>query len=181
MGVRGMNLGMDDEVIGMQMNTQGESLLIVSERGMGKRTKTDEFTVQKRGGKGVKCYKITGKTGNIIGVKAVNDNHEIMMITTQGIIIQLKCDDISTYGRITSGVKLINLDQREDITVASIAKVRDAVAQTEEALRRLVESEGGAEELEDLDEIEEIDEANEPGEEDEAEETAAAESEDDTP
>jgi len=137
MGVRGMNLGHGDEVIGMQMNVQGQSLLIVSERGMGKRTNIDEFTVQRRGGKGVKCYKITGKTGDIIGVKAVNDDHEIMMITTQGIIIQLKCSDISTYGRITSGVKLIRLDQGEDITVASIAKVRDAVAQTEEQLRKL--------------------------------------------
>ena len=137
MGVRGMNLGLGDEVIGMQMNTQGESLLIVTERGMGKRTKIDEFSVQKRGGKGLKCYKITGKTGDLVGVKAVNDDHEIMMITTQGIIIQLKCSDISTYSRITSGVKLIRLDQGEDITVASIAKVRDAVAQTEEQLRKL--------------------------------------------
>ena len=125
----------------MQMNTQGEALLIVSERGMGKRTKIDEFTVQKRGGKGVKCYKITEKTGSIVGVKAVNEDHEIMMITTQGIIIQLKCDDISIYGRVTSGVKLINLSHRDDIMVASIAKVRDAVAQTEEALRKLEEGE----------------------------------------
>ncbi|MBR3538250.1 MAG: DNA gyrase subunit A [Eubacterium sp.] len=137
MGVRGMNLGDGDEVIGMQMNTQGESLLLVSERGMGKRTNISEFTVQKRGGKGVKCYKITGKTGALVGVKAVNDAHEIMMITTQGIVIRLKCNDISTYGRITSGVKLIRLDQNDDITVASIAKVRDDVAQTEEALRQL--------------------------------------------
>ena len=137
MGVRGMKLGDGDEVIGMQMNTQGESLLLVSERGMGKRTNISEFTVQKRGGKGVKCYKITGKTGALVGVKAVNDAHEIMMITTQGIVIRLKCDDISTYGRITSGVKLIRLDQNDDITVASIAKVRDDVAQTEEALRQL--------------------------------------------
>ena len=129
MGVRGMNLGLGDEVIGMQMNTQGKSLLIV--------TKIDEFSVQKRGGKGLKCYKITEKTGDLVGVKAVNDDHEIMMITTQGIIIQLKCSDISTYSRITSGVKLIRLDQGEDITVASIAKVRDAVAQTEEQLRKL--------------------------------------------
>ena len=122
MGVRGMNLDQGDEIIGMQMNTQGGTLLIVSEKGMGKRTPIDEFTTQHRGGKGVKCYKITGKTGDIIGVKAVNDDHEIMMITTQGIIIQLKCSDISTYSRITSGVKLIRLDQGEDITVASIAK-----------------------------------------------------------
>ncbi len=127
MGVRGMNLSAGDEVVGMQMNTQGKSLLIVSENGLGKRTDIDEFTVQKRGGKGVKCYKITGKTGNVIGVKCVNDDHEIMMITTQGIIIRIKCADISTYGRVASGVKLINVDVANEVTVASIAKVRDAV------------------------------------------------------
>ena len=146
---------------------------------MGKRTSIDEFTVQKRGGKGVKCYKITEKTGSIIGVKAVNDDHEIMMITTQGIIIQLKCNDISTYGRVTSGVKLINLNNREDITVASIAKVRDAVAQTEEALRRLEMEEGTDGEPEELfaenDSEESIteDEADESIAEDEADESTA--------
>ena len=139
MGVRGMNLDQGDEIIGMQMNTQGGTLLIVSEKGMGKRTPIDEFTTQHRGGKGVKCYKITGKTGYIVGVKAVNDDHEIMMITTQGIIIQLKCSDISIYGRITSGVKLINLSKDEDIYVASIAKVRDSIEQTEAALKKLEE------------------------------------------
>ena len=127
MGVRGMNLSAGDEVVGMQMNTQGKSLLIVSENGLGKRTDIDEFTVQKRGGKGVKCYKITGKTGNVIGVKCVNDDHEIMMITNQGIIIRIKCSDISTYGRVASGVKLINVDVANEVVVASIAKVRDAV------------------------------------------------------
>ena len=154
MGVRGMNLGAGDEIIGMQMNTQGGSLLIVSERGMGKRTNIDEFTVQHRGGKGIKCYKITEKTGNIVGVKAVNDEHEIMLITTQGIIIQLKCSDISTYGRITSGVKLINLNKGEDIYVASIAKVRDSVEQTEAALKMLEEgmSEDDAEAVTDVSE-----------------------------
>ncbi|MBQ1328711.1 MAG: DNA gyrase subunit A [Eubacterium sp.] len=127
MGVRGMNLSAGDEVIGMQMNTQGKSLLIVSENGLGKRTDIEEFTVQKRGGKGVKCYKITEKTGNVIGVKCVNDDHEIMLITTQGIIIRIKCADISTYGRVASGVKLINVDVANEVAVASIAKVRDAV------------------------------------------------------
>jgi len=125
MGVIGMNLADGDEIVGMQLNTQGDSLLIVSEKGMGKRTMLDEFTIQKRGGKGVKCYKITEKTGNVIGVKAVNDEHEIMMITTEGIIIQLRMEDISTLGRITSGVKMINLDQ--NVSVAKIAKVRSKV------------------------------------------------------
>ena len=125
MGVIGMSLSGDDEVVGMQLDHQGDSLLIVSANGMGKRTYLDEFTVQKRGGKGVKCYKITEKTGDVIGVKAVNDDHEIMMITTGGIIIQIRMEDISILGRITSGVKLINLDK--DVTVAQIAKVREKV------------------------------------------------------
>ena len=126
MGVIGMNLADGDEIVGMQLDHQGDSLLIASEKGMGKRTYLDEFTVQKRGGKGVKCYKITEKTGYVIGVKAVNDDHEIMMITTGGIIIQIPMSDVSTLGRITSGVKLINLD--EDVTVAQIAKVREKVS-----------------------------------------------------
>ncbi|MCM1038554.1 MAG: DNA gyrase subunit A [Ruminococcus sp.] len=126
MGVIGMNLSDDDEVIGMQLDHQGDSLLIVSENGMGKRTYLDEFTVQNRGGKGVKCYKITEKTGNVVGVKAVNDDHEIMMITTEGVIIQLRMEDISTLGRITSGVKMMNLE--EDVKVAKIAKVREKVS-----------------------------------------------------
>ncbi len=129
MGVRGMNLSDRDEVIGMQMNTQGDELLIVSEYGMGKRTQLTEFTSQNRGGKGVKCYKITEKTGNIIGAKAVNSNDEIMIINTQGIIIRMACSTISTLGRITSGVKVINLD--ENTTVASVAKVREPVCQEE--------------------------------------------------
>ena len=123
MGVRGMNLTDGDEVVAMQLNTQGDYLLVVSENGMGKRTAMSEFVVQNRGGKGVKCYKITEKTGNVVGVKAVNEENEIMMITTEGIIIRLQCADISVLGRITSGVKMINLT--EGVTVASIAKVRD--------------------------------------------------------
>ena len=126
MGVIGMNLSDDDEIVGMQLDHQGDSLLIVSENGMGKRTYLNEFTVQRRGGKGVKCYKITEKTGHVIGVKAVNDDHEIMMITTEGIIIQLRMENISTLGRITSGVKMINLDK--GIKVAKIAKVREKLS-----------------------------------------------------
>ncbi len=122
MGVIGMNLLDEDEVVGMQLDKQGDSLLIVSENGLGKRTDIDEFAVQHRGGKGVKCYKINEKTGNVIGVKAVDDTREVMLITTDGIIIQLKCSDISILGRITSGVKLINLD--DGVTVATVAKVR---------------------------------------------------------
>ena len=123
MGVRGINLLDGDEVVAMQLNAQGYYLLVVSENGMGKRTSISEFTCQNRGGKGVKCYKITEKTGNVIGAKAVNEENEIMMITTEGIIIRLQCADISILGRITSGVKLINLSK--GVTVASFAKVRE--------------------------------------------------------
>ena len=123
MGVRGINLMDGDEVVAMQLNSQGHYLLIVSENGMGKRTSISVFTCQNRGGKGVKCYKITEKTGNVVGAKAVNEENEIMIITTEGIIIRLQCADISILGRITSGVKLINLS--EGVTVASFAKVRE--------------------------------------------------------
>ena len=123
MGVRGINLSDGDEIIGMQLCSQGDYLLIASEKGMGKRTSMSEFSVQNRGGKGVKCYKITEKTGNVVGVKAVNDDNEVMMITTEGIIIRIACSDISILGRITSGVKLMNLDEK--VSVASIAKVRE--------------------------------------------------------
>lgn len=125
MGVIGMNLADGDEVVGMQLDTQGDELLIVSENGMGKRTNINEFTVQRRGGKGIKCYKIVEKTGNVVGVKAVSEEHEIMMITTEGIIIQIRMSDVSILGRITSGVKLINLEN--GVKVAKIAKVREKI------------------------------------------------------
>ncbi len=124
MGVIGMNLASNDEVVGMQLHTQGDMLLFVSEKGMGKCTLMNDFTSQNRGGKGVKCYKITEKTGNIIGVKAVNRDNEVMMITTEGIIIRMPVEGISILGRVTSGVKLINME--EDVKVASIAKVRES-------------------------------------------------------
>ncbi len=129
MGVIGMNL-IDDEIIGMQLQSQGDSLLIVSENGLGKRTYLNEFTLQNRGGKGVKCYKITERTGNVMGIKAVEDENEIMMITTEGIIIQLRMQDISTMGRITSGVKMMDLE--EGVKVAKIAKVREKISNGEQ-------------------------------------------------
>ena len=130
MGVRGINLADRDEVIGMQLTIQGTELLIVSEKGMGKRTSINEFTAQNRGGKGVKCYKIMEKTGNVVGVKAINEDDEIMIINTEGIIIRMKCEGISLLGRITSGVKLINLPEGDK--VASIAKVRKGDEEEEE-------------------------------------------------
>ena len=122
MGVRGINLESDDEVIGMQLDVQGQYLLIASEKGMGKRTDINEFKVQNRGGKGVKCYNITEKTGDVVGVKSVNDDNEVMIINTDGIVIRMECSSISVLGRVTSGVKLINLN--DNLKVASIAKVR---------------------------------------------------------
>ena len=153
MGVIGMNLTDQDEIVGMQLHTQGSHLLFVSENGLGKRTELEEFTTQHRGGKGVKCYKITEKTGNIVGVKAVNEDNEIMMITTEGIIIRTMCDQISELGRITSGVKLMNIDKDSDIRVASIAKVRESNDATTEnqVLERLE-----AELLEENDETPEV-------------------------
>ncbi len=130
MGVRGMNLTDHDEVIGMQLDSQGSHLLIVSEKGMGKRTAMEEFSPQNRGGKGVKCYKITEKTGNVVGIKAVDEEDEIMVINTEGIVIRMRCSSISILGRITSGVKLINLQENDK--VASIAKVRQGDEEEEE-------------------------------------------------
>lgn len=143
MGVRGINLADRDVVIGMQVHTQGECLLIVSEKGMGKRTAMGEFTNQNRGGKGVKCYKITEKTGNVVGMKAVNEDDEIMMINSEGIIIRMACDTISQLGRITSGVKVINL--KDDETVVSIAKVRKTSEDMEDESEELTED--GTEEV----------------------------------
>ena len=125
MGVIGMNLEDGDEVVGMQLKSQGDSLLIVTENGMGKRTDISEFTLQRRGGKGLKCYKITERTGYVIGVKSVNEDHEVMLITDKGIIIQIRANDVSNIGRITMGVKIMNLDANSKIV--KIAKVRDKI------------------------------------------------------
>ena len=121
MGVIGMNLAPDDVVIAMQTSTMGDSVMIVSSNGLGKCTLISEFSTQNRGGKGVKCYKITEKTGNLIGVKSVEQEDEVMLINTEGIIIRIRVSDTALLGRITSGVKLINL--KEGVSVASIAKV----------------------------------------------------------
>ncbi len=125
MGVIGMDIDKDDEVVGMQLDHQGDSLLIVSENGIGKRSDLSEFKIQHRGGKGLKCYKITEKTGDVVGVKAVTDEHEIMMITTAGTIIQVRMSEIPVHGRITSGVKMMNV--KDDVKVAKIAKVRERI------------------------------------------------------
>jgi len=124
MGVKGIHLGKDDIVISMQMSSQGEKILLVTENGMGKRTLISEFSVQNRGGKGVKCYKITEKTGDLVGAKIVTDENDVMIITTEGIIIRTSCDGISTLGRVTSGVKIINLNYDNNVKVASMTEVQ---------------------------------------------------------
>ena len=124
MGVKGIHLGKDDIVISMQMSSQGEKILLVTENGMGKRTLISEFNVQNRGGKGVKCYKITDKTGDLVGAKIVTDENDIMIITTEGIIIRTSCEGISTLGRVTSGVKVINLNYDNNVKVASMTEVQ---------------------------------------------------------
>ncbi|WP_124067200.1 DNA gyrase subunit A [Clostridium sp. E02] len=140
-GVIGMKLNKDDEVVGMQMDSQGPKLLIVSANGMGKRTPIEEFSPQRRGGKGVLCYKITDKTGDIVGAKLVEDDHDLLLITNEGIIIRISVNDISVIGRNTSGVKLMNINQDTDIKVASIAKVRDDENKTEDEVLEEIEGE----------------------------------------
>ena len=144
MGVIGMNLTDGDQVVGMQLNTQGDALMIVSQKGLGKCTLMSEFSPQNRGGKGVKCYKITEKTGNIIGVKAVNQENEVMLITTEGIIIRIPVEGTALLGRVTSGVKLMNL--ADGVIVASIAKVREDKSIISQVIPELEESETESEE-----------------------------------
>ena len=131
MGVIGMKMDGDDQVIGMQTVSQGECLLVASEKGYGKRTQISEFKCQNRGGKGVLCYKVTDKTGYLIGAKLVDDHREVMLITNEGIIIRMAVSDISIIGRNTSGVKLMNIDPDSQVRVASIAKVRESDNQDE--------------------------------------------------
>ncbi len=162
MGVIGMNLTAGDNVVSMQMHTQGKYLLFVSENGLGKLTDTDEFTCQRRGGKGVKCYKITEKSGSVVGAKAIDDNREIMLITNEGIIIRMEVKDISKSGRNTTGVKLINMDTESDIHVASIAKVRDTTGNDDDEtvlkeLKEQLASEEIIPEDADMDEIYDVD------------------------
>lgn len=131
-GVIGMKLDEGDEVVGMQMASQGEYMLVVSEKGYGKRTRISEFKLQLRGGKGLLCYNVTEKTGNLVGMKLLDDGRDIMLITNEGILIRMGVDDISVIGRNTSGVKLMSIDADSNIRVASIAKVRESSRQDEE-------------------------------------------------
>ena len=141
MGVRGMDLRGGDEVVAMQLNTQGQYLLTVSSLGMGKRTPMEDFPLQNRAGKGVKCYRISDKTGDIVGAKAVAKGQEIMLISTEGILIRMSVDSISVFGRITSGVKLMDIDPEKDVVVASIAKVREDSVMQEQTDEEIEEKE----------------------------------------
>ena len=129
MGVKGISLSKDDKVISLIMGSHGDHILFVTKNGMGKKTDITEFSSQNRGGKGLKCYKITEKTGNLVGAKIVNDENEIMLITNEGIIIRFDSSDVSALGRVTSGVKLMNIDYENGVFVAAITKVRDKPAE----------------------------------------------------
>jgi DNA gyrase subunit A len=123
MGVRGMRLDEGDELIGMQISAQGDYLLFVTENGMGKKTRVEEFPVHFRGGKGVRCYNVTEKTGKLVAIKGVVDDMEVMMITNEGVVIRTRVNEISTTGRVASGVKLINVEYGEDTRVVGIVRV----------------------------------------------------------
>ena len=129
MGVKGISLSKDDKVISLIMGSHGDHILFVTKNGMGKKTDIAEFSSQNRGGKGLKCYKITEKTGNLVGAKIVNDENEMMLITNEGIIIRFDSSDVSALGRVTSGVKLMNIDYENGVFVAAITKVRDKPAE----------------------------------------------------
>ncbi len=144
MGVRGISLDADDEVIGMQKLSQGDYVLVVSEKGMGKLTHVDEFKAQKRGGKGLHCYRITEKTGKLVGFKLTSKEREIMLITNEGVIIRMSLKDAKDIGRNTSGVKFMNIDPDSTTVIASIAKVRESTTEAYEA--ELAETEADPEE-----------------------------------
>ena len=147
MGVRGISLDADDEVIGMQKLSQGDYVLVVSEKGMGKLTHADEFKAQKRGGKGLHCYRITENTGKLVGFKLTSKEREIMLITNEGVIIRMSLKDAKDIGRNTSGVKFMNIDPDSDTVIASIAKVRESTTEAYEA--ELAETEAVPEDTED--------------------------------
>ncbi len=148
MGVRGISLDADDEVIGMQKLSQGDYVLVVSEKGMGKLTHVDEFKAQKRGGKGLHCYRITEKTGKLVGFKLTAKEREIMLITNEGVIIRMSLKDAKDIGRNTSGVKFMNIDPDSTTVIASIAKVRESTTEAYEA--ELAEAEAVPEDTEDV-------------------------------
>lgn len=139
MGVGGIRLSEGDEVIGMQKLSQGQNALVISERGYGKLTNVEEFKRQNRNGKGLICYRITEKTGELVGFKLCDQDREIMLITTEGVIIRMRLSDVRPIGRNASGVKFMDIDREGETVIASIAKVRESSVDTEE--EETVESE----------------------------------------
>ena len=121
MGVKGITLSEGDKVVSMSLSDEGEDLLFVSQNGYGKRTDINEYRSQIRAGKGIKTYNMSEKTGEIVGATMVNNEDELMLINSDGVLIRLRVDDISVFGRITSGVKLMKTD--DEVNVVSIAKI----------------------------------------------------------
>ena len=121
MGVKGITLSEGDKVVSMSLSDEGEDLLVVSQNGYGKRTDINEYRSQIRAGKGIKAYNMSEKTGEIVGATMVNNEDELMLINSDGVLIRLRVDDISVFGRITSGVKLMKTD--DEVNVVSIAKI----------------------------------------------------------
>ena len=121
MGVKGITLSEGDKVVSMSLSDEGEDLLVVSQNGYGKRTDINEYRSQIRAGKGIKTYNMSEKTGEIVGATMVNNEDELMLINSDGVLIRLRVDDISVFGRITSGVKLMKTD--DEVNVVSIAKI----------------------------------------------------------
>ena len=126
-GVRAINLSEDDQVIGATVPREGEQILTTTEKGLGKRTQIEAFRAQKRGGKGLKINKITERTGNIMGVASVSDEDELLLMTSEGVIIRIKVSQISSIGRNAQGVKLINVS--EDIRVVCMEKVNEELVE----------------------------------------------------
>jgi len=120
-GVRGIKLEDDDEVIGMSAYIENTSLLVVTENGFGKRTELDEYKVQFRGGKGILTYRVTDRTGKLVGMKLVCDDDDVMLISSDGTIIRIKVRDISVLGRATQGVTLMRMD--EGVKVMAVARI----------------------------------------------------------
>lgn len=121
MGVKGITLSNSDKVVSMNLCSEGTELLVVSGNGFGKRTSIEEYRSQIRAGKGIKTYNINDKTGEIVGAQMVNEDDEMMIINSNGVLIRLRVNEISLFGRVTSGVKLMKTD--DEVNVVSIAKI----------------------------------------------------------
>lgn len=150
-GVKGINIDASDEVVGMEVLEENTEILIVTKNGYGKRTPADEYRIQGRGGKGIKTCNITDKNGNLVSMKAVTGEEDVMLITTGGVLIRMAVSDISTMGRNTQGVRLIRLNESEEEFVATVAMVEKEEEKDEEKEELIV----GEEEVKDVEPAEE--------------------------